>query len=74
MPITACGLTGLALLVGNIIKTQNHYMSPNFWGSRHGQVRVETGVIPATYFRFYTVIKLYILIANDPNSFLSAML
>jgi hypothetical protein len=47
--ITACGLTGLALLAGNIKKTGNFYMPEKFEKKNRGQVRVETVVIPPWY-------------------------
>jgi hypothetical protein len=43
--ITVCGLTGLALLASNVIKTQNFISQSNSEGANSGQVRVETVVM-----------------------------
>ena len=43
--LTACGLTGLALLAGNVIKTLNLFLPPNIDPANSGQVRVETVVM-----------------------------
>jgi len=59
--ITACGLTGLALLAGNVNKSRNFYQSPNFELANSGQVRVETVVIEQIYFKlllfFYPLLQ-----------------
>jgi hypothetical protein len=44
--ITVWRLTGLALLVGNVIKPQISFRAMNFERANSGQVRVETLVMP----------------------------
>jgi len=53
--ITVCGLTGLALLVGNVIITWNFYKQRYFESANSGQVRVET-VVMQIFFIFGTEI------------------
>ena len=45
VPITVWRLTGLALLVGNVIKPQISFRAMNFERANSGQVRVETLVM-----------------------------